>query len=49
MQPAITLHDHPGERIIERLERQTEVLHRHLSILRDHGWLPGLPQTKESV
>ena len=33
--------DHPGERQLERLERQTEVLHRQLESLRHHGWLPG--------
>jgi uncharacterized membrane protein YccC len=30
---------HPGERLIERLERQTEVLSRHLDTLRRQGWL----------
>jgi uncharacterized membrane protein YccC len=42
LQPAIPPQDHPGERQLERLERQTEVLYRQLSSLREHGWLPGL-------
>jgi uncharacterized membrane protein YccC len=33
--------DHPGERQLERLERQAEVLHRQLESLRHHGWIPG--------
>jgi uncharacterized membrane protein YccC len=33
-------HDHPGERQLERLERQTSVLHKQLLSLREHGWLP---------
>lgn len=41
LQPAIPLQDHPGERQLERLERQAEVLHRQLHSLREHGWLPG--------
>lgn len=41
MQAAIPPQDHPGERQIERLERQTEVLHRQLDSLRQHGWLLG--------
>jgi uncharacterized membrane protein YccC len=32
--------DHPGEQQLERLERQSEVLHRQLESLREHGWLP---------
>jgi hypothetical protein len=32
--------EHPGERQLERLERQTAVLHRQLNSLRQHGWLP---------
>ena len=48
LQPAIpaqrTNGDHPGERQLERLERQTEVLHRQLQSLREHGWLPGVKQ-----
>jgi len=40
LQPAIPTQDHPGERLLERLERQAEVLHRQLQSLRDHGWLP---------
>jgi uncharacterized membrane protein YccC len=35
--------DHPGERLIERLERQAEVLHRQLNTLLQQGWLPGYP------
>jgi uncharacterized membrane protein YccC len=38
----LTSEDHPGERQLERLERQTEVLHRQLKRLREHGWLPGV-------
>jgi uncharacterized membrane protein YccC len=37
--------DHPGERQLERIERQTEVLHRQLTTLRQQGWLPGVPQS----
>lgn len=37
--------EHPGERQLERLERQTEVLHRQLQSLREHGWLPGGKQS----
>ena len=44
MQASSPLQDHPGERQLERLERQTEVLHRHLASLRQHGWLPGVPE-----
>jgi uncharacterized membrane protein YccC len=48
LQPAIpTLRpsqDHPGERQLERLERQAAVLHRQLKSLREHGWLPGAPR-----
>ena len=44
LQPAIpkalTGLDHPGERQLERLERQAEVLHRQLESLRQHGWIP---------
>lgn len=32
--------DHPGERLLERMERQTVVLHRQLQTLRQQGWLP---------
>jgi uncharacterized membrane protein YccC len=35
---------HPGDRQLERLERQTEVLHRELLALRKHGWMPGVPE-----
>ncbi len=41
LQPALATVDHFGERQLERLERQTGVLHRQLLSLRDHGWLPG--------
>ena len=45
LQPAIpqalTTPDHPGERQLERLERQAEVLHRQLESLRHHGWITG--------
>jgi uncharacterized membrane protein YccC len=30
---------HPGERLLERIERQTDVLHRQLQSLRHHGLL----------
>ena len=40
LQPAIPPQDHPGERQLERLERQAEVLHRQLNSLILHGWLP---------
>jgi uncharacterized membrane protein YccC len=36
--------NHPGERQLERLEWQTEVLHRELLALRQHGWMPGVPE-----
>ncbi len=45
MQSTIPPQDHPGERLLERLERQAEVLHRQLRSLREHGWLPGVPQS----
>ncbi len=41
MQPALLPLDHPGERQLERLERQAEILQRQLASLRQHGWLPG--------
>lgn len=45
--------DHPGERQLERLERQTGVLYRQLLSLREHGWIPGatsaLPQLRTEV
>jgi len=43
--PAIPTQDHPGEPLLERLERQAEVLHRQLQSLREHGWLPGSPKS----
>jgi uncharacterized membrane protein YccC len=42
LQPPGPLEDHFGERQLERLERQTGVLHRQLLSLREHGWLPGV-------
>jgi uncharacterized membrane protein YccC len=33
--------EHPGERQLERLERQTEILRGQLQSLREHGGLPG--------
>ena len=39
--PATPPIDHPGERQMERLERQADVLHRQLRTLREHGWIPG--------
>jgi len=44
MHPPVPPQDHPGERQLERLERQAEVLHRQLRSLREHGWLPGTRQ-----
>ncbi len=41
LQGAIPPQDHPGERQLERLERQAEVLYRQLVSLREKGWLPG--------
>lgn len=41
LQPTLSPQDHPGERQLERLERQAEVLHRQLTALREHGWLSG--------
>jgi uncharacterized membrane protein YccC len=40
-QLALLASDHPGERQLERLERQAEVLHRQLGALRRHGWISG--------
>jgi uncharacterized membrane protein YccC len=40
LQEAIPPQDHPGERHLERLERQAEVLRGQLASLRDRGWLP---------
>jgi uncharacterized membrane protein YccC len=41
LQPAVPAQNHPGERLLERLERQAEVLHRQLHSLHEHGWIPG--------
>jgi uncharacterized membrane protein YccC len=43
MQAPLPPLDHPGERLMERLERQAEVLHRQLNTLLHQGWLPGYP------
>jgi uncharacterized membrane protein YccC len=37
---AVPAADHPGERQLERLERQAEILRRQLNSLREHGWFP---------
>ena len=37
--------EHPGERQLERLERQTMILRRELQSLREHGGLPGADGT----
>lgn len=34
---------HPGERLLERIERQVVILFRQLHTLRERGWLPGQP------
>jgi uncharacterized membrane protein YccC len=34
-------YDHPGERLLVKLERQVEVLQRQLQTLRQQGWLAG--------
>jgi len=34
--------DHPGERLLERIERQTDILRRQLTTLRQAGWISGL-------
>jgi uncharacterized membrane protein YccC len=41
VKPLVSSDKHPGERQLERLERQTEVLHRQLNSLRVSGWLKG--------
>jgi uncharacterized membrane protein YccC len=43
--PIPALEDHPGERQLQRLERQADLLHRQLISLREHGWLPGAPKS----
>jgi hypothetical protein len=48
LQPAVPSQEHPGERQLKRLERQTEILQRQLKSLREHGWLPGLSQPADS-
>ncbi|HWA93188.1 MAG TPA: FUSC family protein [Terracidiphilus sp.] len=32
--------NHPGELQMQRIERQTDILHRQLRALQDHGWFP---------
>jgi hypothetical protein len=45
---AIPASAHPGERQLERLERQTGVLYRQLLSLHTHGWLPtALPKSPQ--
>jgi uncharacterized membrane protein YccC len=39
---------HPGERQLERLERQVDVLHRQLESLRHHGWLPSTQKARSA-
>lgn len=36
--PLPAAEEHPGERQLERMERQTELLHRQLKSLRESGW-----------
>ena len=43
--PALTPNqDHPGERQLDRPERQISVLHRQLKCLHEPGCLPGAPR-----
>ncbi len=44
LQPPVPPESHPGERQLGQLERRAEILRRQLKSLRDHGWLPGVPQ-----
>lgn len=37
---------HPGDRQLERLERQAGVLHRQVDALFEHGWLDAGPESK---
>lgn len=39
--PNVSAEEHPGERQLERMERQTEILRRQLKSLTASGWLPG--------
>jgi uncharacterized membrane protein YccC len=39
---ALSSEEHPGERQLERMERQTELLHRQLKSLRESGWFSNL-------
>jgi len=41
LRPLIPADIHPGERQLERMERQAEILRRQLSSLRKSGWLSG--------
>jgi uncharacterized membrane protein YccC len=43
-QPDLLPQEHPGERQMDRLERQIEILYRQLHALRQHGWLPSAPK-----
>jgi uncharacterized membrane protein YccC len=45
--PPLVAEDHPGERLLARLERQADVLRRQLTTLREQGWLPGLPEANK--
>lgn len=40
---------HPGDRQLDRLERQAGVLHRQLVALFDHGWLPGEARSRQAL
>jgi uncharacterized membrane protein YccC len=41
LEPLNSAEIHPGERQLERMERQAEVLRRQLNSLRESGWFPG--------
>ena len=41
LKPTASSNNHPGERQLERMERQTEILRRQLKSLRESSWLPG--------
>jgi uncharacterized membrane protein YccC len=44
LHPPVPTQNHPGERQLQRLERQIEILYRQLNSLREHGGLPGYGQ-----
>ena len=44
LHPPVPVQNHPGERQLQRLERQIEILYRQLNSLREHGGLPGFRQ-----